>query len=98
MGSPPFWRASTLTSESASFVAALAFITEEPTVCVYASNKGYRWRMVHHILHHEQPLLSLMTNNAAALSRSPIGWPPVTFVDATARSSLSADGLQASGT
>ena len=49
-------------------------------VSVYGSNKGYRWRMVHHILYHEQPLLSLMANNAAALSRSPIGWPPVTWL------------------
>ena len=48
-------------------------------VGVYGPNKGRRRRMVHHILYHEQPLLTLMNSNVAALSRSPIGWPPVTW-------------------
>ena len=48
-------------------------------VSVYGPNKGCRWRMVHHILYHEQPLLTLVNSNVAALSRSPIGWPPVTW-------------------
>ena len=48
-------------------------------VGVYGPNKGRRRRMVHHILYREQPLLTLMNSNVAALSRSPIGWPPVTW-------------------
>ena len=68
-------------------------------VSVYGSNKGYRWRMVHHILNHEQPLLSLMANNAAALSRSPYRMAACNVVvNATARSSPAANGSQASGT
>ena len=48
-------------------------------VSVYGSNKGYRWRMVHHILYHEEPLLALTNSNVAHLPRSPIGWPPFTW-------------------
>ena len=48
-------------------------------ISVYGSNKGYRWRLVHHILYHEQPLLALMETNVSAFSRSPIGYPPVTW-------------------
>ena len=60
---------------------------------------GGEWSTISDILYHEQPLLSLMANNAAALSRSPTGWPPVTWLlDATARSSPAANGSQASGT
>ena len=48
-------------------------------ISVYGSNKGYRWRLVHHILYHEQPLLALFATNVNAFSRSPIGHPPVTW-------------------
>ena len=48
-------------------------------ISVYGSNKGYRWRLVHHILYHEQPLLALMESKVDAFSRSPIGSPPVTW-------------------
>ena len=46
-------------------------------ISVYGSNKGYRWR--HHILYHEQPLLALFETHVDAFSRSPIGYPPVTW-------------------
>ena len=48
-------------------------------VSVYGSNKGYRWRMVHHILYHEQELFALFASNVTAFTRSPVGHPPVTW-------------------
>ena len=48
-------------------------------ISVYGSNKGYRWRLVRHILYHERQLLELFETRVAALSRTPIGHPPVTW-------------------
>lgn len=48
-------------------------------VSVYEPNKGYRWRMVHHILYHEEQLLDFFANNVPAFTRSPVGHPPVTW-------------------
>ena len=48
-------------------------------VSVYGSNKGYRWRLVHHILYHEQELLALFDSKVRAFPRDPIGHPPVTW-------------------
>ena len=48
-------------------------------ISVYGSNKGYRWRLVRHILYRERQLVKLFETRVTALSRTPIGHPPVTW-------------------
>ena len=48
-------------------------------ISVYGSNKGYRRRLIHHVLYHERLLLGIFEARVTSLSRERVGHPPVTW-------------------